>query len=55
MIALAQDLGARGQAAFSASVLHRKGYWDDLATGPEAIKAVMLSMPWRQSQAGRKD
>lgn len=46
-IAIARQLGAPGHAIFSAGVLDDKGYWDDLATGPYAVDAVVPPMPWR--------
>lgn len=50
-IAIARDLGAPGHAVFSAGVLERKGYWDDLAVGPYAASAVVPPMSWRPSRA----
>lgn len=46
-IATARELGAPGQAIFSARLLDRKGYWDDLAAGPYATEAVIPPMAWR--------
>ncbi len=54
-IVIARGLGTPGHAIFSAGVLERKGYWDDLAAGPYASKAVVPPMPWRPSDAGRKE
>jgi uncharacterized lipoprotein YddW (UPF0748 family) len=50
-IAIARDLGAPGHAIFSAGVLARKGYWDELARGPYAAEAVIPPMTWRSGES----
>jgi uncharacterized lipoprotein YddW (UPF0748 family) len=51
-IAIARELGAPGHAIFSAGVLAQKGYWDELANGPYATKAVIPPMSWRAATRG---
>jgi uncharacterized lipoprotein YddW (UPF0748 family) len=49
-IAIARDLGTPGHAIFSAGVLAQKAYWDEFATGPYAMKAIIPPMPWRTAK-----
>jgi uncharacterized lipoprotein YddW (UPF0748 family) len=51
-IAIARDLGAPGQAIFSAGLLARKGYWDAFAAGPYVAEAAIPPMTWRTGRTG---
>jgi uncharacterized lipoprotein YddW (UPF0748 family) len=53
-IDIARDLGAPGHAIFSAGELARKGYWDELASGPYAPEAVIPPMTWRMGRASER-
>ncbi len=47
-IAIARDLGAPGQAIFSARLVAQNDYWGDFAAGPYASPASVPTLSWRR-------